>query len=531
MIGIGRRLLLGRGFGAGVIAGLAMVAVMFLVRWWTGIPSLTELVEGRGALLIPIPIFEFFIQSIGGLAKRLFFLGLLAGQIATLGVIGAGYGYLLSNPVLSSRKWLLAIAGSLLLWFFTIAGLMPLLGAGFFGSELQAGAWESSISALPVFLSYGAALVISYDWLGTLYPVFYSTIKEDGIYAAPQTKAAPEAVDAGRRNLIRMVAVGMVALVAGGFAFRFLVEAASKAQTVVKKIAGLTPEITPNKDFYVVSKNFLDPVIDDSKWKLEVKGMVEDPFALTYDELKALPSVTELATLICISNPVGGDLISNAEWRGVRLRDLLEKAGVKPDVKDVVFYAWDDYSDSIPLEKAMHPDTLVAWEMNGEPLPSEHGFPARLIVPGIYGEKNVKWVTTIELVDYDYKGYWQKGGWSDIATINTTSRIDTPELRDVVLTSQPTTIAGIAFAGDRGVAGVEVSTDDGATWEEAIIKDALSPYTWVLWMKDWRPPKAGRYFIQVRAKDKTGQIQTAEVRDSFPDGATGLHMVAVDVSE
>jgi len=518
MIGIGRRLLLGHGFGAGVIAGLAMVAVMFLVRWWTGIPSLTELVEGKGALLVPIPVFEFFIQSIGGLAKRLFFLGLLAGQIAILGVIGAGYGYLLNNNRLSSRKWPLAIAGSLLLWLFTMAGLMPLLGAGSFGSELQAGSWGSSISALPVFLSYGAALVISYDWLGTL-------------YVAPQTKAAPEAVDGGRRNLIRMVAVGMVALVAGGFAVRFLVEAASKAQTVVKKIAGLTPEITPNKDFYVVSKNFLDPVIDDSKWKLEVRGMVEDPFSLTYDELKALPSVTEFVTLTCISNPVGGDLISNAKWSGVRLRDLLQKAGIKPGVKDVVFYAWDDYSDSIPLEKAMHPDTLVAWEMNGEPLPHEHGFPARLIVPGIYGEKNVKWVTIIELVDYDYKGYWQKGGWSDIATINTTSRIDTPGLRDVVLTSQPTTIAGIAFAGDRGVESVEVSTDDGATWEEAVIKDALSPYTWVLWMREWRPPKPGRYFIQVRAKDKTGQVQTAEVRDSFPDGATGLHMVAVDVRE
>ena len=182
---------------------------------------------------------------------------------------------------------------------------------------------------------------------------------------------------------------------------------------------------------------------------------------------------------------MGGDLIGNALWRGVRLKDLLDQAGLKPEAVDIVLRASDGYSDSIPITRAQADGNILVYEMNGEPLSVSHGFPVRLIVPGIYGKKNVKWITEIEAVSYDYKGFWQTRGWDDRAVYKTLSRIDIPD--DTV--SGTTTIAGIAFAGDRGISKVEVSLDGGNTWEQAEIKPALSEYSWVLWHKEWNPER------------------------------------------
>lgn len=299
------------------------------------------------------------------------------------------------------------------------------------------------------------------------------------------------------------------------------------------QIPGLSPEVTPNGKFYRISKNLFDPVVNVSKWSLEVKGLLERPLRLTYDELKTLPAVQQYTTLECISNEVGGDLISNALWKGVRLKTLLERAGVKAKAKKVVFTCADGYSTGIPLEKALHPDTLLAYEMNDVPLPTDHGFPLRLINPGHYGMKNPKWITGIELVDHDFKGYWERRGWSDEAKVKTMSRIDVPLGSSTIkIGKQP--IAGIAFAGDRGIQQVEVSTDDGRTWQKALVKKALSPYTWVLWAFGWEPKDPamhGRFMIKVRATDGKGQVQTAEVAPPLPDGASGLHTIMVKLSK
>lgn len=237
-------------------------------------------------------------------------------------------------------------------------------------------------------------------------------------------------------------------------------------------------------------------------------------------------AVEQYATLECISNPVGGDLIGNAKWKGVRLRVLLERAGIQPSVRDVVLRGADGYSDSIPLDRAMQDGTLVVYEMNGAPLTPTHGFPVRLLVPGIYGMKNVKWITRIELVNYDYKGYWQRRGWDDRAEYKTMSRIDVPQAS---ASRSGETIAGIAFAGDRGISGVEVSTDGGATWEPARLRAPLSPYSWVLWQHPWTPGRGGKSELLVRATDGRGEIQTAQRAEPIPDGASGYHRRTINL--
>jgi DMSO/TMAO reductase YedYZ molybdopterin-dependent catalytic subunit len=292
---------------------------------------------------------------------------------------------------------------------------------------------------------------------------------------------------------------------------------------VFPEIEGLALEITPTNDFYVVSKNAFDPQVESKAWKLEVAGMVDNPLTLTYDEIKALPSIEQYATLACISNEVGGDLIGNALWRGVRLGDLLKQAGLKPGVADILLRARDDYTDSIPLDRAMADGTLLVYMMNGEPLTSEHGFPLRLLVPGIYGMKNVKWITRIEAVDFDFKGYWQRRGWDDRAEYKTLSRIDAPGHS----IKGGSTIAGIAFAGDRGISKVEVSTDGGRTWEPAEIKAALSPYTWVLWNRQWAPEQGGKHLVVVRATDGKGTVQTSQLAPPAPSGSSGYHAVTI----
>lgn len=208
---------------------------------------------------------------------------------------------------------------------------------------------------------------------------------------------------------------------------------------------------------------------------------------------------------------------------------MLEAAGVTTGSGgDIVFTAADNYTDSIPLARALHHGTLLAYEMNRRPLPREHGAPLRAIVPGIYGMKNVKWIESIELVAGDYRGYWQQRGWSDVGLYRTLARIDEPRTNDTLDAGAAHEICGIAFAGDRGISRVELQlgeTDPGI----ATLHRPLSPYTWVLWNLSWRPPRPGSYAIGARAFDGAGAAQIVEQHPNFPDGATGLHTVEIAV--
>ena len=291
----------------------------------------------------------------------------------------------------------------------------------------------------------------------------------------------------------------------------------------------MVQEITPTESFYHVSKNYFDPTPSREAWRLQVRGLVEQPYALTYAELTGMPPVEVITGMMCISNPVGGGLIGNAAWKGVRLSALLDRAVPKKGVVDVYFEAADGYTDSIPFDKALDPDVVLVWEMNGQPLNYQHGFPARLLVPGIYGMKHGKWITVIELVDYDFKGFWQQPdqGWSDPAPVRTMSRIDVPGAG--ALDMKKHTIAGIAFAGDRSISKVEVSTDGGQTWNEAYLKPPLSGTSWAVWGYDWTPPAPGKYKVAVRAADGGGKLQEGRWTEPYPNGATGYHTVTYTV--
>ena len=303
--------------------------------------------------------------------------------------------------------------------------------------------------------------------------------------------------------------------------------AASGGDRAFLSIPGLTPEVTPNKLHYVVDESIIDPNIDSGSWRLRVDGLVGQPLTLTYQELLALPAIEQYVTMQCISNLIGGDLVSTAKWTGVPLKALLARAGgVKPGAVRVVFHAVGGYSDSLPVAKALDGETVVAYGMNGQSLPRAHGYPARIIAPGIYGMKSVKWLQRIEVVDYDYQGYWQRGaGWDNIAVIKTASRIDVPHDLDSV--RGEVMVAGLAWAGDRGISRVEVSFDGGATWTPAILRRELAKAAWRQWRLPWRPASAGKAVLKVRAVDGRGEAQTAAVAPPYPSGATGYQQIQV----
>lgn len=507
------------GFQAGLVAGLLLALTTQLVARLFGGVSLAELAAYRIIGLLPLALFSFGIATLGALAKQLLLALVLAGQMLVAGGLGWFWART-ATTVRSSRPWTGSLwtpdAGGgirfgLLLFVLAEVALLPLLGGGWFGTALLGGAVPAAVVLLLEALVYGVTL-------GAVYA---------RLVRPAETTGGPLVT---RREFARQTIVVVAALAAGGAAVSYF---SRRARSGAGPSAGggrvgngdLPPEVTPTADFYQVSKNFADPKVELANWKLEVTGLVERPYTLTYDAIKALPPVADYRTLCCISNEVGGDLISNAAWRGVRLADLLEQAGVKPGAVDLKLTAADGYTESFPIAKALSRDVLVVYEMNGEPLNDKHGFPLRLLVPDIYGMKNVKWVTKLEVVGFDYKGYWQERGWSDPAIINTMSRIDFPRAGQ---TLPPGTIrtGGVAFAGARGIAKVELSADSGRSWREARLRRPTGPYAWVLWSAD-ADLAAGDHTLVVRATDGAGQTQTRDVAPPAPDGATGWHSVPI----
>lgn len=266
-----------------------------------------------------------------------------------------------------------------------------------------------------------------------------------------------------------------------------------------------TPPITSNEDFYVTSYD-LTPEMTLDKWELHIGGIVNHPITLSFEDLLQRPQTKMIATLECIGNTVGGFSIGTAEWEGVKINHLLEEAGVAPEAFDLVLRGADGYSDSFPLSRALEDDVLLATKMNGVPLPPDHGFPARVIVPGIYGMKNVKWLTGLELVSYDYKGHWQQQSWSETALVKLSSRIDMPGDRESI-TASKYTMKGIAFNGRNTIQKIEVSSDEGKTWKTGTLHPRLSAHTWTPWSFAWTIPQSGEYTIMARATNEHGVTQ------------------------
>jgi DMSO/TMAO reductase YedYZ molybdopterin-dependent catalytic subunit len=456
----------GIGFAAGLAAGTIATGVMLLLSVTFGGISLPEVFGSELTGLMPPAWFDYLHRTIGADAKHYLFYGILVGQCLVFALSGAIFNQR-ANPQGRRLEWQQGSLLAFILWLFTGLLLLPVTGSGVFGANLNTGIGAGLISLAVVGVVFGLLFVLIQRWITTHMP------DEDAVEVQEASrKAMLEEEDYGRlsrRDLLqRGVVVAGIALLGVGL-WKFITEGVSTSKVpvaqllqhykskivppptpnygAVQPVKFLSSEVTTNDQYYVVSKNlYADPTVSAGGWRLVVYGQVEHVFSLTYQELLAQPMQTQYESMMCVSNEVGGPYMSNALWVGVPLKDLLQRAGVKPGATKVVFYADDDYSDSIHLTKALEPTTLLAVHMNGAPVPQEHGFPARMLVPGIYGMKHVKWITRIEVVNYNFQGYWQQRGWSDDAPVRLTSRIDTPLDGSNVAAKSMTYIAGVAFS-------------------------------------------------------------------------------------
>ncbi|MDQ6883705.1 MAG: molybdopterin-dependent oxidoreductase [Candidatus Dormibacteraeota bacterium] len=323
-----------------------------------------------------------------------------------------------------------------------------------------------------------------------------------------------------RRILIRNLFFGAVGIAVLGIGFvdvrRFLTALA------MKEGSRADTEITSVADFYVVSKNLGgDPVVDGSSWRLVLPTR-----SLTYGQLLALPSQRLELTLECISNDVGGTLISNGLWQGPRVTDVLALTGVPADAVWMLMESADGYTESFRLSD-LSADHLLVTHLNGSPLPPQHGYPARFLFPGHYGMKQPKWVTRIRFASVDKPGYWENNGWDERAIVKTMSRIDAPA-DGAALPAGSVRFAGIAFAGARRISDVEVSWDGGRRWQPADLANEFSPYAWRFWQLT-ATLAAGHYNVRVRARDGQGAWQSAASAPTLPNGADGYHTILLDV--
>lgn len=443
-------------------------------------------------------------------------------------------------------------------WLGTTAvrrGLVPaamiLVAAGAVGAVLAA--LDPLGSRLGAVLAAGAAVIAGMFALWILVTLASGaravTRRAEAHHAgSPSSDEAddgtsPSTID--RRRLligIGVVAVGAGALGALGRSIRASRLATAVAQLVRLPaprtriaaptgldVTGLSPVVTPISDFFRIDTAFVVPRVDLADWTLRIDGLVERPITLDFDDLLAMDAVEVPITLACVSNEVGGDLVGTAVWQGVPLAVLLERAGPLPSAQQIVGRSVDAFSAGFPLSTALDGRTaIVAYAMNGEPLPRVHGFPARLVVAGLYGYVSAtKWLSRLELATWDeVDGYWIGRGWSKEAPIKIAARIDVPR-RDTTIAAGPTPVAGIALAPTAGVAAVEVSVDDGP-WQRAQLGDASNGDLWVQWLWVW-DATPGEHVLRVRAIDADGQVQTGDTAPPAPDGATGWHRRRVTV--
>jgi DMSO/TMAO reductase YedYZ molybdopterin-dependent catalytic subunit len=476
--------LLLRGLGLGLF--LPEVAVDFVV--------------GR----IPGDIEAFFIRTMGDGAKVL---GLITALLVFLALSGA---YALPYRALARRiqgRW--ALLGILAAGyaFASLLVVVPLLGGGLLGADTASGAGFATFGQVLSGLLYAAVLDYILVEIASRYP-------------------------SGFRPSRRQFVVGLgilffgAALAAVGFGALVARSARLAFATVTDLFAN---EITPNDRFYRVTKNLIDPDVDRVAWRLEIDGLVSTPTSFTLATLASLPPAEDVITLECVSNEVGGNLISTARWSGAALADLLAPTGVASDADWVAFTCADGYTVGVPRSRALGGGSLLALRMNGVDLPPAHGGPARIVVAGLYGMFSAKWVTRISLVRGEFFGFWQEKGWTNRGLVRTTAIITTPAPDSRA--SGPTTIAGIAFAGDRGISRVDVSVDGGTTWQPASLRTPPpGRATWVLWTFAWVPGRTGSHRIVARATDGSGTPQEPQPAPPFPDGASGYDAITLLVA-
>ncbi|MEH1012225.1 molybdopterin-dependent oxidoreductase [Micromonospora sp. CPCC 206060] len=519
-----------RGYGAlaGITAAAVAVGSAELVAVGTGARS-APLVAVGGVVVdaVPEPAKQFAIDLFGVYDK----VALLVGTAVLLGVFAALIG------ILAARRLAAGLTGVAL---FAVVGVTAALTRP--GATLPA--------ALPSLL--GALLGGLVLWLlvaGPLEPAPWPTAgaAEPGAgTGVPSTGDNPS--PEGRRRFLTGTGLLVGAAALSGVGGRWLagrrgVAEARSALTLPAPVspappvpAGadlsltqLAPYTTSNAAFYRIDTALAVPQVDLETWRLRIHGRVRNPLTLSFAELLARPMVERYITLACVSNEVGGDLVGNARWLGVPIGELLDEVEPLDGADQVVGRSVDGWTCGTPTEVLRDGrDALLAVGMNGEPLPVEHGFPVRMVVPGLYGYVSAcKWLVELELTSFaDFDAYWVPRGWSARGPIKTQSRIDVPRPRNR-LTAGPVTVAGVAWAQHVGIARVEVRVD-GGPWQLATLAPAVSADTWVQWSWQWAA-SAGEHTLEVRATDPTGAVQTDRRRPVAPDGATGWHRVTVTV--
>lgn len=512
------------------------ILVGALVGTWLGVPLLALLYLGQQMAGLPLVAFDLF-----SLVTQL-----LPGQVITA-VIEMMVSLLQALKV--GRTDVLAK-----LIEVTLALLLMLGGLGALGAVYGAfaGRWSRSPATrgmLTGLVLWGFTLLVEIwagwgsaePWLGIAWTLALSLAWGAALGWAVETAVTPSEtlLNPGRRAFLIQLGGGALGLTVLGLGLGRFLRSTARGELASAPLPGLSPtagppgefqpvpgtrpELTAVKDFYRVDISLSPPVIDARNWVLQVSGLVDRPLSLSYADLTSMPASDLYATLECISNEVGGDLISTTRFTGVPLADVLAQAGLQAGAVDVKFTCADGYTESLPIESALNPDTRLCFAMDGQPLTVEHGFPVRLFTPNRFGMKNPKWIVKIEAVGHDYRGYWEQRGWSEDAWVQTTSVIDTTQQVEPGIL----TVGGIAYAGARGISKVEVRLDNG-DWVESELKKPLSAFTWVLW-RTRVSAAPGRHRLTVRATDGRGELQTAQVADSHPNGATGYHNRSVSV--
>jgi DMSO/TMAO reductase YedYZ molybdopterin-dependent catalytic subunit len=522
----------------GALTSLPLIALSYLGAQWASLPFfpfdlfdwLARVLPGR-AITAGIDTIVRLVTLLGlgpidQAAKRVE----QAMGIVMVVVGGAVIGLIVALVIRRSRwsgRNVGAVAG--LVGFAFVAGVELALGTPVAGDPVLALLW------LAVLIVGWATLLGT--WL-----------------AAAELSVRPEMSDtfrADRRALLLKLAGGSVGAALAAWGIGQLIETSRQAQqqarsvaqgTAASQLPAITPpatpsgriapapgtrsEVTSNENFYRIDINTRPPVIDAQSWTLQVAGLFDHPRPLTLANLFAYPAVTQPITLSCISNPIGGSLISTSYWTGVRLRVVLEDLGLRPETKALFIQAVDGFYESVTMEDMMDPRTLLVYGMNGDVLPIEHGFPLRIYIPNRYGMKQPKWMTHMTATDQVKAGYWVERDWSAQARPHIVSIIDTVATDESQNGQVP--VGGIAWAGDRGIQKVEVQVD-GGEWAEATLRiPPLGPLTWVQWRYDW-PAASGRHAFRVRATDGTGALQIEKQHSPFPDGATGYDSAAVAV--
>jgi DMSO/TMAO reductase YedYZ molybdopterin-dependent catalytic subunit len=499
------------------VAAVLMTTAMLLLAT-LGVATPLVIIGDRLSVFIPPGPFLALMGRIGGYShlKQLGVGSTIAGQLLVGAVAGAVFGLLTRRSLAQpSAFWRIAILVVLPIVAFAV-GLWPVLGTSYIGLPIEVARLVTFIGfALCVFL-FERMLVAGFRFLTT------RKISKQNYEFTPKV---------GRRAFV-LGTIGLAAAGGGVALARKLYRAATFSYDGTEYKGAIVQPIAPNELFYCVTKNVVDPRVDVDLWHLEINGLVQNAATWRFQDLMGFKPTTQETTLMCISNGLDAGLMSNAVWKGIPLHDLLDRANVLSGAARVRLHGVDNYTDTIPLEKAMNPTTLLAYEMNGVPLPDRHGYPLRLIVPGYFGEKNVKWLTRIEVADANAKGFYQAQGWGPDFVVPTRSRIDVPDNWSSFSLGKltgPIEVKGVAFGGDRGVSRVELSFD-GQTWNDAEIYYSGGKLGWSLWKTRWTPATAGDYMVVVRATDGEGHVQEWKSDRGPYSGIAGLHYITVQIT-